>query len=111
MERIIGLPVIVSERYRIVINSSFRKALGIPETGQVKLLAGSNSLQVFPYSNSTQDAQTKSISAGRFNLPIEWAKKNRVRIGDRVFLIAASDCILIRPSVNPSNSGRKEAMQ
>ncbi len=110
MNSIIGLPVIVSARYRIVINSNFRRALSIPETGRVRLLAGRSSLQIFPGSAFAPDAQEKSISAGRFNLPMDWVKRNGIHVGDRVFLIAASDCILVRPSVSPSISGRKEAM-
>ena len=111
MDQIVGLPVIISARYRIVINSSFRRALGIPETGRVSLLVGKNCLQVFPESAPVSNTQEKNISAGRLNLPMDWVKKNQLCIGDHVFLIAASDCILIRPSVSPSSFCRREVMQ
>lgn len=111
MSEIVGLPTIVSARYRIVINSSFRRVLGIPETGRVSLLVGKNCLQVFPESASIPNKQEKDISAGRLNLPMDWVKKNQICIGDHVFLIAASDCILIRPSVSPSSSARKEVVK
>jgi DNA-binding MarR family transcriptional regulator len=111
MDSIIGLPVIVSDKHRIVINSSFRSALHIPETGRVKFLAGRNYLQIFPDSASIPGAQEKSISAGRFNLPMDWVHDNQVKVGDRVFLTAASDCILVRPSVCQKSIIRKKVLQ
>ena len=111
MNSIVGLPVIVSEKYRIVINSSFRSALHIPVTGRVRLLIGKDCLQIFPDSDSVSTALKKNISAGRFNLPMDWVHKNRVKIGEHVFLIAASDCIFVRPSVCQSNLGQKDVLQ
>lgn len=111
MDRIVWLPVIVSARYRIVINSSLRRTIHVSETDRVKLLSCRNSLQIFNSSTSLPGAQKKNISAGRFNLPMDWAKKNGIEVGDHVFLIATSDCILVRPSVSKSAFGRKEVLQ
>ena len=98
MSEIIGLPVLVSERHRIVINRSFRDLLNIPENGSVQVIINRNRLQVFPNSVELQCAVRKDISAGRFNLPMEWVRNNGVEIGDYVFLIAAEDCLLVCPS-------------
>jgi len=99
MNEIIGLPVLVSERHRIVINRSFRDLLNIPETGSVQVIINRNRLQVFPDVVELKGGVRKDISAGRFNLPMEWVRANGVEVGDYVFLIAAEACILICPSV------------
>lgn len=109
MSEIIGLPAIVTPRNRIVIDKSLRHFFGIPESGSVQLLINRDQLQIFPITMSVKGAVTKEISIGRFNLPAEWARSNRVNDGDYVFLIATDDCILVRPSVkNPIFQKGKE---
>lgn len=103
MNEIIGLPAIVSTRHRIVIDKAFRRFLDIPETGSVQLVINKNQLQVFPAAPAVPGAVVKDISIGRFNLPMEWAHSNGIDVGDRVFLIATEDCILISPSVRQKN--------
>ena len=103
MNEIIGLPAIVSTRHRIVIDKAFRRLLNIPETGSVQLIENKNQLQAFPLSPAVTGAVIKEISIGRFNLPMEWARSNGIQVGDRVFLIATEDCILINPSVRQKN--------
>lgn len=99
MSEIIGLPVLVSERHRIVINRSFRDLLNIPETGSVQVIINRDRLQIFPGAVKRKGAVRKDISAGRFNLPMEWVRRNGVAVGNHVFLIATEDCILVCPSV------------
>ncbi len=36
------------------------------------------------------DLEHKNISIGRFNLPISWAQRNGVQIGDCVFVLPTS---------------------
>ncbi len=99
MNEIIGLPAIVSTRHRIVIDKNLRGLHGIQETGSVLLLVNKDRLQIFPSTTSVSGAIEKEISIGRFNLPMEWVRNNGVEVGDRVFLIATDDCILVCPSV------------
>lgn len=101
MNEMIGLPAIVSTRHRIVIDKAFRRLLNIPETGSVQLVINKMQLQIFPIAPSVPEAIIKDISIGRFNLPMDWAKSNQIQVGDRVFLIATEDCILVSPSVRP----------
>ena len=103
MNEFIGLPAIVSTRHRIVIDKAFRRLLEIPETGSVQLVVNKHQLQVFPVAPTVPKAVIKEISIGRFNLPMEWARSNGIQVGDRVFLIATEDCILINPSVRQKN--------
>lgn len=98
MNEIIGLPAIVSARYRIVIDKSLRHMFNILKDSTVQVFIGKNQIQIFPSSPEIPGSMQKSISAGRFNLPIEWAHKNQVQIGSHVFLIATNDCVLVRPS-------------
>lgn len=100
MNEIIGLPAIVSTRHRIVIDKAFRRLLDIPETGSVQLVTNRTQLQIFPLSPAVPGAIIKDISIGRFNLPMDWVKTNQIQVGDRVFLIATEDCVLISPSVH-----------
>lgn len=101
MNEMIGLPAIVSTRHRIVIDKAFRRLLNIPETGSVQVVVNRMQLQIFPLSQPVPGAIMKDISIGRFNLPMDWAKSNQIQVGDRVFLIATEDCILVSPSVRP----------
>lgn len=107
MNEIIGLPSIVSTRHRIVIDKEFRRFLNIPETGSVQLVVNKNQLQVFPATPAVPGAVIKDISIGRFNLPMEWARSNSIEVGDRVFLIATEDCILISPSVRQNSESER----
>lgn len=99
MSEIIGLPAIVSERHRIVIDKNLRTLFGILETGSVRVIINRDRLQVFPGSVDLKGTIQKDISIGRFNLPMEWVRANNVEIGSYVFLIATQDCILVCPSV------------
>lgn len=105
MNEMIGLPAIVSTRHRIVIDKAFRRLLNIPETGSVQLVINKMQLQIFPISPSVPGAIIKDISIGRFNLPMDWVKSNQIDVGDRVFLIATEDCILVSPSVRQKYQG------
>lgn len=98
MNEIIGLPAFVSARYRIVIDKSIRHMFQMPEDGTVQVIIGIDQLQIFPVKTAIKGTVKKDFSQGRFNLPIEWANRNNVEIGGYVFLIATSDCILVRPA-------------
>ena len=103
MNYIVGLPAIVTTDLRIVIDKNLRAMFRIPETGSVQLLINKAYLQIFPCSASIPNAIRKDISIGRFNIPVQWAKKNGIKIGDYVFLIAANDRLLVCPSVRKAN--------
>ncbi len=94
--KIIGLPAIVSARHRIVIDKSLRKLCGIREDDTVLMLKEQNLLFLNPSSYS-QSAEPKDISIGRFNLPMEWAIENHIKVGDCVYLIATTCGIAISP--------------
>lgn len=100
MSEIIGLPTIVSTRHRIVIDKTLRELYRIPENGSVLISVNKRYLQIFPSESNMPGTVKKDISIGRFNLPIEWATNIHIRVGDRVFLTAASDCILVCLSKN-----------
>ena len=108
MNEIIGLPAIVSTRHRIVIDKTLRNLLGIPENGTVQMLVNKSQLQIFPSSANVTGTVKKDISVGRFNLPIDWARANHISVGDRVFLIATKDCILVRPSTRKNNAANEK---
>lgn len=97
MNRVTGLPVLVADRWRIVINFTFRNFFHIPESGQVRVLVSRDMLQVFPMSSAVPGAVLKDISAGRLNLPADWARANDVKPGDYVLMVATADCLLIQP--------------
>jgi hypothetical protein len=96
LKKIIGLPAIVSTRYRIVIDKGLRKLYGIQENDSVRMSREKNLL----FLNSTSERRNyeiKEISIGRFNLPIDWAVENHVQVGDSVHLIATTMGIIICP--------------
>jgi hypothetical protein len=99
MSDFIGLPHIVSTRYRIVIDVSIRNLIGIPENGTVQVIINKSCLQIFPEAPEIKGAIRKDITIGRFNLPVEWAIGNNVTVGSRVFLTATDHGVLVRPSV------------
>lgn len=99
MNEIVGLPSIVSSRLRIVIDIAFRRIVGIPENGSVQVLICKNQLLVFPASSPVPGSVRKEVSIGRFNLPVEWASRNHVEVGDRVQLFATEDYVIIRPQI------------
>lgn len=106
MDDIIGLPAIVSARYRIVIDKSIRHMFQMPIDGTVQVIIGIDQLQIFPSNAVVKGAVKKDFSQGRFNLPVVWANQNNVKIGGYVFLIATSDCILVRPAADEANRSK-----
>ena len=96
MEKIIGMPAIVSARYRIVIDKSFRKLFNIKANDAVIMQRGKSFLRIKRADRSSR-IEVKEISMGRFNLPTEWAAENKVNIGDYVYLLATTNGMLICP--------------
>ncbi len=96
MEKIIGMPAVVSARHRIVIDKSFRKLFSIRENDKVLMQREKSLLRIMPTDGSSSLA-IKEISMGRFNLPTDWATENKVSIGDYVYLLATTEGILICP--------------
>ena len=108
MSEFIGLPHIVSTRYRIVIDVSLRKLIGIPEDGTVQVIVNKGCLQIFPEVPEVKGTIRKDITIGRFNLPVEWAIRNNVTVGSRVFLTATDHGVLVRPSVKKAAEESQE---
>jgi bifunctional DNA-binding transcriptional regulator/antitoxin component of YhaV-PrlF toxin-antitoxin module len=96
--KIIGLPVVVSNRHRIVLDKNIRTLFEIQKNDSVFM----NIEQGFLRISSCQDptvagGEKKNITIGRFNLPESWAKENDIHIGDFVYLIATDTGIVICP--------------
>ena len=96
LKKIIGLPAIVSAMHRIVIDISLRKLYGIQDNDTVRMRKEKNLLYINPVSELSS-IEAKEISIGRFNLPIDWAVENNVRIGDYVYLVATTNGIIVCP--------------
>jgi len=96
MEKIIGMPAIVSARYRIVIDKSFRKLFSIKANDAV-IMQRNKSFLCIKRAERSSRIEVKEISMGRFNLPTEWASENKVNIGDYVYLLATTNGMLICP--------------
>lgn len=94
--KIIGLPVMVSERSRIVLDKNIRSLYGIGRDDTVIMHMEQGFLFISPASASVA-GERKNISIGRFNLPQEWVKQNNIRLGDFVYLIATDNGIVVCP--------------
>lgn len=81
MNEIIGLPAVVSARFRIVIDKSIRHMFQMPIDGTLQVIIGIDQLQIFPSNAVVKGAVKKDFSQGRFNLPVVWAHRNNVKIG------------------------------
>ena len=96
LKKIIGLPAIVSTRYRIVIDKSLRMLYGIQENDTVRMFKDKNLLFINP-ADEIRSFEVNEISIGRFNLPMDWAIENNIKIGDCVYLVATTNGIIICP--------------
>ena len=96
--KITGLPVIVSRRNRITLDSKLCGCYGIPNDGLVRAKINRDSISIYPESTEKPQTIIKQISIKRFNLPVSWAKQNNIVIGQYAYLIAADSCIQIRTS-------------
>jgi hypothetical protein len=94
--KIIGLPVVVSARSRIVLDTNIRSLYGIACDDTVIMHMEQGFLFISPAS-STATGERKHISIGRFNLPQEWVKQNNIQLGDFVYLIATDNGIVVCP--------------
>jgi len=95
--KIYGLPVIVSERYRIVLDKNIRSLYNIKKNDDVLMNITQGFLCVSPYDQSSSAGEKKNITIGRFNIPAAWANSNHIKIGDYVYLIATDIGIIVCP--------------
>ena len=96
--KIIGLPVVVSERHRIVLDKNIRTLFQIQKNDSMLMHIEQGFLLISPYPESSEaTGEKKSITIVRFNLPQSWAKENNKRVGDYVYLIATDLGITICP--------------
>jgi bifunctional DNA-binding transcriptional regulator/antitoxin component of YhaV-PrlF toxin-antitoxin module len=94
--KIIGLPVVVSARSRIVLDRNIRSLYGIDRDDTVIMHMEQGFLFISPVSSAAVGEQ-KNISIGRFNLPQDWVKQNNIQLGDFVYLIATDNGIAVCP--------------
>lgn len=95
---IIGIPVIVSACYRIVLNNNIRSLFGISPDDTLKIKQSKNLLCVNRFSGDKRDdTWIKYTTVGRFNLPSAWVRANNIEVGDYVYLTATKFGILISP--------------
>ena len=96
--KIIGLPVIVSVRHRIVLDKNIRTLYGIQRADTVTMQITHGVLFITPYKETDSiSGEKKVLSIGRFNLPQAWAKENCIDVGDFVYLVATSNGIVVCP--------------
>ncbi|MGX8700927.1 AbrB/MazE/SpoVT family DNA-binding domain-containing protein [Caproiciproducens sp.] len=57
-----------------------------------------NLLIITPANHRSSSKELKELSIGRFNLPVEWARSNRIQIGDYVYLVATTEGIIVCPA-------------
>lgn len=93
---IIGLPVLISERFRIVLSQCLCSSCGISQNGAVSVLISGDTISIFPEGASVLQAEQKQVTLGRFNLPASWVRENGVVVGNYVFLLAAENCLQVR---------------
>jgi len=94
--KIIGLPVTISERHRIVLDKSVRTLYGMNRDDIVVMKIIEGIIFISPFrENAPIDGEKKMLSAGRFNLPQSWAKENHVDVGGLVYLIATDEGIVL----------------
>lgn len=87
--KIIGLPVLVTDRHRIVLDKNIRTLYEMESDDIVVMKMVNGIIFVSPCKEgSPADGEEKMLSAGRFNLPQIWVKENQVEIGGFVYLIA-----------------------
>jgi hypothetical protein len=94
--QIIGLPVLISERFRVVLDQALCRRYGIPENGFVKVRTDGPTIFIYPADSSIQEAEQKKITIGRFNLPMPWVRQNQAKIGGYAYLMATGSCIQLR---------------
>ncbi len=92
---IIGLPVLISARFRIVLDQTLCRLYHIPENGTVNVKIDNSALSIC-YRSMDTTAIPKKITIGRFNLPMQWVRENQVRIGDYVYLMPTEFGIEVR---------------
>lgn len=96
--KIIGLPVIVSNRHRIVLDKNIRSLYQIQKDDCVLMYIEQGFLRIHPYlETSACGSEKKNITIGRFNLPESWVKENGIDVGDFVYLIATDTGIVVCP--------------
>lgn len=93
--KIIGLPVLISTRLRIVLSKSLCSQCQIPQNGTVHAQFDEHAFAIFPKSADNRHTECKQMTLGRFNIPIFWAKANGTSVGKTVFLLAADNCLQI----------------
>ncbi|QAT49152.1 hypothetical protein EQM14_04825 [Caproiciproducens sp. NJN-50] len=93
---IIGLPVLISARYRIVLDQGLCRKRGIPENGPVLTKIEKESIFIYPDVSEIPETERKYVTIGRFNLPALWAKQNRARIGRYAFLTVTESGLQVR---------------
>lgn len=94
--QIIGLPVIVSARYRVVLDQALCHQYGIPENGYVKIRTDGPTIFIYPSNSEIEDAEQKKVTIGRFNLPMPWVRENQAKVGEYAYLMATGSCIQLR---------------
>jgi bifunctional DNA-binding transcriptional regulator/antitoxin component of YhaV-PrlF toxin-antitoxin module len=96
--KIIGLPVVVSNRHRIVLDKNIRTLFRIQKNDSVLMNIEQGFLRISScYEPTAAGGEKKNITIGRFNLPESWAKQNDIHLGDFVYLIATDTGIVICP--------------
>lgn len=95
-EKIIGLPILISARHRVVLDQGLCRRYGIPENEPVQAIIGSETISIFPIGAQIPAAEQKQVTIGRFNLPTRWAKQNQAEIGRYAFLSATEHGLQIR---------------
>ena len=96
--KIIGLPVVVSNRHRIVLDKNIRTLFQIQKNDSVLMNIEQGFLRISSYRETAEvTGEKKNITIGRFNLPESWAKENGIHVGDFVYLIATDMGIVICP--------------
>lgn len=94
--KIIGLPVIITERHRVVLDKNIRTLYGMELNDTVVMRNTQGILFVSPYrSGRIANGEIKALGNGRFNLPQEWVKEHRIDVGDFIYLIATSEGIML----------------
>lgn len=93
---IIGLPILISARYRIVLDQGLCRRYKIPESGVVWTKIDSHTISIYPDCEHPPQAQRKQVTIGRFNLPVQWVKENKAKVGSYAYLLQTESCLQIR---------------
>lgn len=94
--RILGIPLLVLRPHRVCIPAECLALYDLPPGGRICVGIDARSIKLSVSGHGRQSSIRRTISKNRiFVLPEEWAEKNHLQEGSRVFLIGSDDGLIL----------------